>query len=350
MVVYPDRASTGTTRDIIDPSGKLLIRIKPSGAKTYHIYGLGLLYEIDDAAIPKTKTYHFDQVGSTLVRIDDSGKIIGQAEYSAYGLLTWKSGDMATPFLYNGQAGVQTDPNGLLNMRARYYSPYLCRFLNADPSGFSGGSNWFAYADGNPISKSDPFGLDAVFLYGPNSLNPNYFRGHAEAQAAQFEAKHKPVTGYSSNLYMPGNPAVTAQFGEPTEKAYVFSAESPGAWNTALNSVSDISNVTYNGHSHDLPNANQLPSVERGNLKNNATICLNGCSTGIDNNNSGTFSAQRFADHFGVPTRGVTEDLSYGLPVVGGFAGSMRGAGTIRQPNFMWAQPNNQSATSSNNK
>jgi hypothetical protein len=35
-------------------------------------------------------------------------------------------------------------------------------FLNADPSGFSGGPNWFAYADGNPISKSDPFGLCAV--------------------------------------------------------------------------------------------------------------------------------------------------------------------------------------------
>jgi hypothetical protein len=46
-------------------------------------------------------------------------------------------------------------------MRARYYSPYLMRFLNADPSGFSGGSNWFAYADGNPISLNDPFGLCA---------------------------------------------------------------------------------------------------------------------------------------------------------------------------------------------
>jgi RHS repeat-associated protein len=81
-----------------------------------------------------------DNTGSTLLRTDDSGKVIGQA-------------------------GVQTDPNGLLNMRARYYSPYLMRFLNADPSGFSGGPNWFAYADGNPISKSDPFGL-ATFGVG----------------------------------------------------------------------------------------------------------------------------------------------------------------------------------------
>ena len=152
--------ATGTTRDIIDPSGKLLIRIHPGGAKTYYVYGLGLLYEADET--DATKTHHFDQVGSTIARTDDTGKVIGRAEYSAYGLITMKEGDMATPFLYNGQAGVQTDSNGLLNMRARYYSPYLMRFLNADPIGFSGGSNWFAYADGNPISLSDPFGLCAT--------------------------------------------------------------------------------------------------------------------------------------------------------------------------------------------
>ena len=152
--------STGVTRDTIDAaSSKLLVRTAPGGVKTYYIYGLGLLYEAN--ATGETKTYHFDQVGSTIARTDDAGKLIGQADYSAYGITFWKTGDMATPFLYNGQAGVQTDSNGLLNMRARYYSPYLMRFLNADPSGFSGGSNWFAYADGNPISKNDPFGLCA---------------------------------------------------------------------------------------------------------------------------------------------------------------------------------------------
>ena len=167
--------TSGTTRDIIDFSGKLLSRINPDSTRTYYIYGLGLLYEARKVgtAPETTKTYHFDQVGSTIVRTNDAGSVIGKAEYSAYGLITWKDGDMATPFLYNGQAGVQTDPNGLLNMRARYYSPYLMRFLNADPIGFSGGSNWFAYADGNPISLSDPFGLCAEsgnWLSGMDSM------------------------------------------------------------------------------------------------------------------------------------------------------------------------------------
>ena len=50
-------------------------------------------------------------------------------------------------------------------MRARYYNPYLCRFLNPDPAGFSAGLNFYAYADGNPISYIDPFGLSAVGDY-----------------------------------------------------------------------------------------------------------------------------------------------------------------------------------------
>jgi RHS repeat-associated protein len=152
--------ASGTTRDVTDPNSamsRLLIRHHPDGSKTYYVYGLGLLYEVNQAE--QTKTYHYDQVGSTIARTDDTGKVIGSAEYSAYGITFWKQGDMDTPFLYNGQWGIQTDANGLLNMRARYYSPYLMRFLNADPIGFSGGSNWFAFADGNPISNSDPFGL-----------------------------------------------------------------------------------------------------------------------------------------------------------------------------------------------
>jgi len=33
------------------------------------------------------------------------------------------------------------------------------RFISEDPIGFDGGVNWFAYANGNPVSFSDPLGL-----------------------------------------------------------------------------------------------------------------------------------------------------------------------------------------------
>jgi hypothetical protein len=48
-------------------------------------------------------------------------------------------------------------------MRARYYNPYICRFINADPSGFAGGLNFYAFCNDNPISETDPFGLGAGY-------------------------------------------------------------------------------------------------------------------------------------------------------------------------------------------
>ena len=54
---------------------------------------------------------------------------------------------------------MQTDENGLLYMRARYYNPMTRRFINADPIGFEGGLNWYAYAGGDPLGYVDPTGL-----------------------------------------------------------------------------------------------------------------------------------------------------------------------------------------------
>jgi RHS repeat-associated protein len=189
----------------------------------------GLIYEASQANT--TKTYHFDQVGSTLARTDDAGKVIGRAEFSAYGLTFWKQGDMATPFLYNGQAGVQTDPNGLLNMRARYYSPYLMRFLNADPSGFSGGPNWFAYADGNPVSRADPFGLES-YMFPQQYSQSSEFRGGFQQGANHGLIIGSAITVGAGVTYATGGfagPYIAAALGEGTTASMLTAAAISGA-------------------------------------------------------------------------------------------------------------------------
>ena len=95
-----------------------------------------------------------------------AGAVTDRVQYSVYGRITLRTGSTDTPFLYNGRYGVQTDANGLYYMRARYYNPYICRFINADPAGFGGGMNWYAFADGSPISLVDPFGLGAAGEHG----------------------------------------------------------------------------------------------------------------------------------------------------------------------------------------
>ena len=85
--------------------------------------------------------------------------------YSLYGERTHVTGDGDHIFGYCGRDGVITEGDGLLYMRARYYSPELRRFISADrvignlastPS-----LNRYAYANGNPVTQIDPFGLSA---------------------------------------------------------------------------------------------------------------------------------------------------------------------------------------------
>ena len=76
-----------------------------------------------------------------------------------------RTGTNKVIFAYNGRDGVVTDDNGLVYMRARYYSPAMKRFINADViAGAISNAitlNRFAYANGNPVSFVDPFGLSA---------------------------------------------------------------------------------------------------------------------------------------------------------------------------------------------
>ncbi|HYW08312.1 MAG TPA: RHS repeat-associated core domain-containing protein, partial [Longimicrobium sp.] len=51
------------------------------------------------------------------------------------------------------------DLTGLLYMRNRYYDPKTGRFTQEDPIGLAGGLNAYGFADGDPVTYSDPYGL-----------------------------------------------------------------------------------------------------------------------------------------------------------------------------------------------
>ena len=153
---------TNSVAYVINPNSKLsqvLMRIK-NGVTNYYVYGAGLLYQVTESAtVTNTLTYHYDYRGSTVALSDNNGTVTERIEYSAYATTTYRAGTNDTPFLFNGRYGVMTDSNGLLIMQSRYYNPFVCRFINPDPLGFTGGLNFYAFADGNPVSMIDPFGL-----------------------------------------------------------------------------------------------------------------------------------------------------------------------------------------------
>ena len=130
------------------------------GVVTKYVYGKGLIGEEVNNTF---KTYHFDFRGSTIAITDASGAITDTFAYDTYGKCISRTGTSDVIFGYNGRDGVITDSNGLIYMRARYYSPEMKRFINADIVAGSIANavtlNRFAYANGNPVSFVDPFGL-----------------------------------------------------------------------------------------------------------------------------------------------------------------------------------------------
>ena len=126
-----------------------------------------------DAKTDSTKTetagtltvYHCDLRGSVRTVTDQTGTVTDRYSYSLYGEKTHDTGDGDHIFGYCGRDGVITERDGLLYMRARYYSPELKRFISADSVignlASTPSLNRYAYANGNPVTQIDPFGLSA---------------------------------------------------------------------------------------------------------------------------------------------------------------------------------------------
>ena len=66
--------------------------------------------------------------------------------------------DVNNPYMFTGRR--YDSEAGLYYYRARYYSPYIGRFIQTDPIGYEAGLNLYTYCGNNPLNWLDPLGLD----------------------------------------------------------------------------------------------------------------------------------------------------------------------------------------------
>jgi RHS repeat-associated protein len=106
--------------------------------------------------------YHQDRNFNVIAMTDDTGQVVDQYSYSAYGEIeTLTNGGTkitANPYFFTGR---RFDAElTIYYYRARYHDPALGRFLSRDPLGYVDGMSLYEYVKGMPLISVDPHGLE----------------------------------------------------------------------------------------------------------------------------------------------------------------------------------------------
>ena len=99
---------------------------------------------------------------------DAAGDTVQTYEYSVYGEVAVEDANHPNPYMF---AGVRYDIEiGLYYNRARYYNPFMGRFLQTDPVGCAAEFNLYRYCENNPTNRVDPYGKRSL-IWGPGEIN-----------------------------------------------------------------------------------------------------------------------------------------------------------------------------------
>ncbi len=124
-----------------------------------------VMYEMNQGPDFKLTRYqHPNHQSSCNLETDENGKIICYEEYHPFGTTSYQATDAsiqanAKRYRYTGME--RDDETGLNYHNARYYIPWLGRWMNPDPIGIGDGVNVYAYCGNNPLGHVDKKGTQA---------------------------------------------------------------------------------------------------------------------------------------------------------------------------------------------
>ncbi len=119
----------------------------------------------DDSPVQQIRYQMTNHLGSATLELDAEAAVISYEEYHPYGSTAYQAGRTLVEvslkrYRYTGQE--RDEESGLSYHGARYYAPWLGRWIAADPLGIKDGLNVFAYARLNPVNLLDRAGTFAV--------------------------------------------------------------------------------------------------------------------------------------------------------------------------------------------
>ncbi len=180
--------SGGTVSFKYDPFGRRIYKSSSAGTSVYAYDGQNLIEEtnLSGAVVARyaqtesvdeplamlrsstTSYYHADGLGSVTSLSSSTGSLPQTYVYDSFGKLTASTGSLVNTFRYTGRE-FDTETN-LQFSRARYFDQNAGRFVSEDPIRFKAGTNFYHYADNNPVVANDPLGLKSCVWIGDTDL------------------------------------------------------------------------------------------------------------------------------------------------------------------------------------
>ena len=139
-----------------------------------------LTIDRDNPLLSKAALQRFqlaNHLGSSSIELDEAAGLISYEEYAPYGTTTFQTGRSANEvrakrYRYSGKE--RDAESGFLYYGARYYAPWLGRWVSCDPSGLAEGTNLYLFVSANPIRVIDPNGAAGQPPPGLIADHPEY--------------------------------------------------------------------------------------------------------------------------------------------------------------------------------
>lgn len=143
---------TGTGFTVADA-----ILVEPHEIETLMVAADGVKFVANDAQ--DVIYVHADHLGNPQKMTDDGRTVVSDAAFTPFGEEDSIVGAGINNWRFPGQYA--EDETGFHYNWFRHYDPTIGRYIQSDPIGLEGGLNTYAYAEGNPLSLTDPQGLSA---------------------------------------------------------------------------------------------------------------------------------------------------------------------------------------------
>jgi RHS repeat-associated protein len=151
-----EKTVNGQTTGFLYDGAQAIAELRGSAVETVYHTGLAIDEVLARYAPTGNKTLLTDALQSVIAQANEDQTVGNYYAYSPYGEALALGPDEGNSLQYTGR---ENDGTGLYYYRARYYDPLMKRFISEDPIGIDGGLNVFAYVANNPVSFTDPFGL-----------------------------------------------------------------------------------------------------------------------------------------------------------------------------------------------